>query len=237
MKGVLFIRKFPSCLAPSYAKGLERSARSVFGAGQWEIINGHKVVFLFPGLGKKIRKIPSTIVAAIDSGEISDVVDFGATGALDPGLRVGDMVLSEGEVCCNGSKPFPRRCRNAKAREILQSIAIERRRKLWEGKILTSDKVVARASERIDWLYKTEAIAVQMEHFWFVQKLQQAVTQQAFDALYFTHVELIADEVPQGNATLFEKLRAIFKALDICVFRNDFHLGRLKLRFLQEFLE
>jgi hypothetical protein len=74
-----------------------------------------------------------------------------------------------------------------------------------------------------------------MEHLWLVNQLRRATWPEAFRALHFTHVEVVADEVPRLGASRVEGFRNFLRAMDICVFRNDKHLGRLKAKFLTAF--
>jgi hypothetical protein len=234
MKSILFIRKYPTCLACGRAEGLKKSFNSVFGNGQTEVIRWHKVIFFFPGYGNHTRRIPDDIVRGINSGEISDIVDFGAGGALNPALKVGDLFLSEGEVCCNGSELLTKT--RPGTEQIVRRMARDLGRNFHKGKILTADKIVSSRSERLKYFEELNAGVVQMEHYWFVDMLKRIVDPKAFEDLHFTHIELVADEVPKDSAFLLEGIIAFFRALVMCVFRNDYYLGRLKVRFLSDFL-
>ena len=235
MRDILFMRKYPTALARGRMQALWKTGHSIFGEGQAEIIAGHRVIFFFSGYGTRIRTIPSAIVRDINNGTISDVIDVGAGGALDPALKVGDLVLSGGEVNIDGSV-LPTQRRRDEVAGIVKAIADESRCGFYQQRILTSRRVVAGRAERLRLYEETGAGVVQMEHYWFVDRLKSLVTAEAFAALHMTHVELVADAVPGAQASRFERMNMALRAFDICVLRNDQHLGRLKTRLLFELL-
>jgi len=221
-------------LACGLAEGLKKSFNSVFGNGQAEVIRGHKVIFFFSGYGNHTRRIPDDIVRGINSGEISDIVDFGAGGALNPELKIGDLFFSEGETCCNGSELLMEA--RPETEQIVRKMAMDLGVNFHKGKILTADKIVSSRSERLKYFEKLNAGVIQMEHYWFVDRLRRIVDPKAFDNLHFAHIELVVDEVPKDGASFLKGINAFFRALVMCVFRNDYYLGRLKVRFLSDFL-
>lgn len=166
MRDLLFIRKYPSHLSGGYFEGLMKSANSVFRRnGQVEVIGGHRVIFFFPGYGKHTRNLPDEIIKNINSGAISDIVDFGAGGALDPVLKLGDLVLSAGEVCCDGGSELIDQKRRPQVEGIVRKIADDEGRNFYKKKILTASKVISRRLERLKYYECTGAGVVQMEHF------------------------------------------------------------------------
>lgn len=234
MRNILFIRKYPTSLASGWLKGLRGSFNSIFRNGQTETIKGHKITFFFPGYGTHIRDIPDSIIRDIVSGEISDIVDFGGGGALDPALKTGDLFLSKGEICCNGLELLNIK-RRPHVENIIKKMADELGRCFYKGKILTASKIVAGRSKRLEYYKKLDVGIVQMEHYWFINKLRKLVAPELFDALYFTHVELVVDEVPRENMSCSEIAKEFLRVL-AWFLRNDYYLGRLKIRFLSEFL-
>lgn len=235
MKGVLFARKYPACLSRDFLGGLAGSVQSVFGRGKSEKVAGCDVTFFFPGFGKRIRKIPQSVVDCINAGQITDVVDFGAAGALDCDMQVGDVVFSTAEICSDDGWTFYPSCR-PNAQLAAMEIAVQCGFRFFEGPILTSSKIVARRAERLALKERFGAIAVQMEHAWFVRELENLVNRDAFTKLCFTHIELICDAVPANKAGFLDRTRNLWRALNICLLSNDYHLGRYKAQFLREFL-
>lgn len=233
MEGILFIRKYPACMANGRFSGIAKCLKSVLGAnGYSETTDGHKVTFFFPGYGKTLAKnILADIACAINAGEISDIVDFGGAGALDRGLRMGDLILSCGEICDDATE-FCSLQRRPETVSIVQKMALEAQHEFWCGKILTSSRIVAKRQDRLDWCHKTKTVAVQMEHGWLLRRIQQAVNPKAFERLRVTHVELIIDQVPHEETGK----KAIWTFL--CNLRKNHQmLEGLKTKFLKEFCQ
>jgi hypothetical protein len=178
--------------------GFIKSWLCLLGFAQKDVINGHEVIFVFPGYGKHIRKIPQAVIGGINSGNITDVVDFGGGGALSPLLKAGALVLCIREECREWTYNPLRR--NEASDAVARTAEIFGRFWIF-GSVLTWPKIVARRKDRILHRHKDGADIVQMEHCYFVQKLSQSVEPEAFSNLFFTHVEMVVDAVPIAHMT------------------------------------
>lgn len=235
MRDVLFMRKYPTALARGSFQALTKQARSAFGSGQREMMHGHGVVFFFPGYGEKIRTIPSKIINDINTGVISDIVDVGAGGALDPQLKVGDLVVSDGEVSVDG-EVFPGQRSRTEVETIVKVLADEFGSAYYKQTMVTTNKIIASRTDRLNLFERTGAGVVQMEHRWFLERIKSLVAPEIFSAIHVSHVEMIADEVPDEHQPRIEGLKSFVRAVNICVLRNDHYLGKIKVRLLSELL-
>ena len=163
MKDVLFMRKYPKALAHGSNQALIKQGRSILGSGQQQTIHGHRVIFFFPGYGERIRAIPNAIIEAIKMGTISDIIDVGAGGALDPQLKVGDLVVSEGEVGIAG-EIFPGQKSRPEITPIVKALADELGSAHHRRTMTTAQKIVASRTDRLELFERIGAGVVQMEH-------------------------------------------------------------------------
>jgi purine-nucleoside phosphorylase len=227
----------PRLYATSFSRDrkLSRVARSFLGSGAEVIYNNRKVTFFYPGYGQRIRKIPDSIVSRINRGEITDIVDIGAGGALNPQLQIGDLVLSTEDYSIDGEALRVKR--RPEAEQIAKKLADDRGLGFYKGKILTTRDIVHGREERLRLHEELECAVVQMEHFWFANALKKAVSREAYDNLYFTHIELISDEVPVENPNRIKGVYDFLRALDFCVFRNQKHIGEVKSEFLRRLID
>ncbi|MCP4694957.1 MAG: hypothetical protein GY859_43415, partial [Desulfobacterales bacterium] len=218
IRDILFIRQYPTRLDPT--SRLRRWRRSVTdNRGASVRVAGREITFFFPGLGKKIRRPHPSLVEKLASGRITDIVDIGGGGALDPNLRRGDLVLSAGDVLHGSDRPMKTRQRG-EMRAIGQLLAKKNGRAFYERKILTSGKVVLSRKKRIDLFEKTGCAVVQMEHCRFLRLLQKAAPPGAFNNLYVAHMEIVADVVPRGDR-LINIIPELFRGVDYCILRNQ----------------
>lgn len=230
LRDVFCIRQYPTALDRRAA--WIRWVRSVTDPrGVALRLGGHEITFFFPGYGRKIRTPHRTLIAKLNSGQFTDIVDIGAGGALDPELRQGDFVLSRGEIPSDSLEPLPLR-RREEMPAVVQCFAKRRQARFLEGTILTSAFLVGSRPARLRLYEQTGCALVQMEHAWFLQALQQAMDPQAFRALYVTHLEIVIDPVPRGDSWK-EGLGQFMRAFDYCVLRNQRHLGNVKAEFLK----
>jgi hypothetical protein len=148
-------------------------------------------------MGRRVRVPGPQLLARIREGAISEIVDIGCAGALDPSLRKGDLVLSSDDVAFDGKASLCVRRRGG-LDSLLQAVAARRGVSLKMAPILTHERFVASREERIDLFERTGCVAVQMEHAWFLQLLQSMTAAECFEKIRFTHLVLITDSVPGG---------------------------------------
>jgi len=230
IKDILFIRSYPKniTISPSNRAVLRSIIRS---EGVTISYGRHNITFLFPGIGK-LQKSPSkNIIERINSGLITDVIDIGGGGALDPGLKRGDLVLSCEDLPYH-NKILTKVKRRPEMKNIVQRLAEQYNSRFYEGKILTSPHVVTKREERKYLHDLTGCLMVQMEHCWFVRRLQRYIDHTAFKKLNFTHVEVVADEVPK-NDSLSNRILELYYIVKYCLFCNQDYLGNLKIDFLK----
>jgi hypothetical protein len=234
LRDILFIRQYPTAFEKKTAR--RRWLRScVDSRGATVPCAGHEITFFFPGYGQRVRKPHPLLLEKLRSGQITDIVDIGAGGALDPDLQPGDFVLSIGDVPSDSPGSFLPLRRRDEVRDIVNVLAGNRARRLCEGTILTTATIIGSRSARLRLYEQTGCAVVQMEHCWFLQALQRALDQDIFLRLYVTHLEIIADPVPE-NDTFAKQCSAFFRSLSYCVLRNQHHLGTIKAEFLKQWL-
>jgi purine-nucleoside phosphorylase len=195
---------------------------------------GHNITFFFVGCGKNIRIPNPTIIKKLNSGKITDIVDIGGGGALNPKLKRGDLILSCEDIPSDTFKPLIVK-RREEIRNIVQALAKREKRHFFEEKILTSTKLIASKKERIALYEQTRCSIVQMEHCWFLRALQEAMASDAFNELYITHLEIVSDVVLQNDSVINNALE-LFHGLNYCVLRNQHYLGNVKSEFLRLWL-
>jgi hypothetical protein len=190
----------------------------------------HNITFLYPGIGKLQKKPSPNIIDQINSGLITDVIDIGGGGALDPALKRGDLVLSSEDIPYDTKIPAKVK-RRPEMKDIVRRLAEKHNSRFHEGKILTSPYVVIKRRERKYVHDMTGCLMVQMEHCWFVRKIQRHVDPIAFKKLHFTHLEVVSDEVPKSDS-LSNMMFELYYALKYCLFFNQKYLGSIKRDFL-----
>ncbi|MDQ7022424.1 MAG: hypothetical protein Q9M97_02660 [Candidatus Gracilibacteria bacterium] len=197
--------------------------------------NNHNVTFFFPGYGKKQRILSDEIIGKIENGEITDIVDVGMGGALDPDLKMGDFVFGKGDITIENNEPISENIR-PNAEEIFRKIAEENGRGFYNSKILTTEKIIGPKKDRIELFKKTGAKIVQMEHIWFIEQIKNKLSEDAFKKLYITHLEIVSDEVPEKE-NFFLSVWGIMKAVKYVIIDNQKNIGVFKTKFLKEFLK
>lgn len=234
IKDILFIRTYPKniTISPSNSHVLKSIVRS---EGVTIAYGRHNITFLFPGIGK-LQKSPSkNIIDRINSGLITDVIDIGGGGAIDPALKRGDFVLSCEDIPHDTQIPAKVK-RRSDIKVIVQKLAKQCNSRCYEGKILTSSHVVMRREKRKYLHDLTGCLIIQMEHCWFVRKLERYVDAAAFKKLFFTHVEVVSDEVPKNEA-LSSRILELYYVFKYCLIFNQNYLGNIKTDFLKLFLK
>ncbi|UCG04868.1 MAG: hypothetical protein JSV83_13155 [Desulfobacterales bacterium] len=233
VKDILFIRKYPKSFGKN--SNLKKRLQSIMSSrGSTTHYAGHDITFFFVGCGKRIRIPNPTIMEKLNSGKITDIVDIGGGGALDPKLKRGDLILSSVDIPSDTLKPLKVK-RRKEIRNIVQTLAKREKRDFFEKKILTSTKLVASKKERIAWYEQTRCSIVQMEHCWFLRALQKAMESDAFNELYITHMEIVSDVVLQKD-TFINNALELFHGINYCVLRNQYYLGNVKSEFLKLWL-
>ncbi len=196
--------------------------------------SGCRITFYLPGVGTRLRRLHPDLISRINAGKISDIVDVGGAGALDPRLKRGDLVLSNQDICTGNSQPLPVK-RRVEIEELLATLAQRRQVNFYIGWILTHHNLVVSRTRRLELFEETGCSVVQMEHCWFLLALQEWVHPEAFASLHVTHIEMVSDAVPKsGNAlsALFE----LWHGINTCVFSNQRRLGQLKREFFELWL-
>lgn len=234
IKDILFIRKCPNSLDKT--SHFRKQLQSIMSSrGVTTNYAGHDITFLFLGYGKR-QKIPHpTIIEKLNSGKITDIVDIGAGGALDPTLKRGDLILSVENIPFDTLQPLKIR-RRKEIQNIIQTLANKKQKRFFERKILTSAEIIASKEERITLHDQTQCSIVQMEHCWFLRALQNIMDPQSFSKLYITHIEIVADVVQQGNAFL-NNLIKLFQGINYCILFNQHNIGKVKSDFLKLWLK
>lgn len=234
IKNILFIRKYPRFLEKT--SHLKKQLQSIISSrGATTHYAGHDITFLFLGYGKKQRIPHPTIIEKLNSGKITDIVDIGGGGALDPTLKRGDLILSAEDIPFDTLQPLKVR-RRKEIRNIVQTLANKKQRRFFERNILTSSKIIASKEERIALYNQTQCSITQMEHCWFLQALQNVMAPQSFSNLYITHIEIVADVVQQRDAFLSNFLE-LFHGINYCILLNQHYIGKVKSDFLKLWLK
>lgn len=232
VKDILFVRKYPKGFNDE--KRLKRQFQSVL-SNKGTTINyrGHNITFLFLGCGKVQKRLHSSIIERLNSGKITDIIDLGGGGALDPALQKGDIVLSTNDLPIDSLIPFNVRRRQA-VRKILENIAREQSCGYYERNILTSDEIIASNKRRISLYHQTQCSVVQMEHGWFLRNLQKNMDPLSFNRLHVTHIEIVSDTVAYDGILL--SFLELLNAMKYCVLNNHHYIGKVKSRFLKRWL-
>lgn len=234
VKDILFIRKYPISLEKT--SNLRKRLLSIISSsGATTHYAGHDITFLFPGYGKKIRIPHPTIIEKLNSGKITDIVDIGAGGALDPTLKRGDLILSADDIPFDSLQPLKVR-RRKEIQNIVQTLANKKQRRFFERKILTSARIIASKKEKIALYKQTQCSLVQMEHCWFLRALQNVMEPQSFSDLYITHIEIVADVV-QPSDTFLNNFVELFHGINYCILCNQHYIGKVKSEFLKLWLK
>jgi len=234
IKDILFIRKYPRFLEKN--SHFRKQLQSIISSrGATTRYAGHDITFLFLGYGKKQRIPHPSIIEKLNSEKITDIVDIGGGGALDPALKRGDLILSAEDISLDNLRPLKVR-RRKEIQNIVQTLAKNKQRRFFEGKILTSAKIIASKEERIAMYNQTKCLIVQMEHCWFLQALQNVVEPQSFGNLYITHIEIAADVVQRRDAFLNNFLELLY-GVNYCLLLNQHYIGKVKSDFLKLWLK
>jgi purine-nucleoside phosphorylase len=233
IKDILFIRKCPRFL--DKASHRKKQLQSILSSkGATTRYAGHDITFVFLGYGKKLRRLHPAILDKLNAGTITDIVDIGGGGALDPRLQRGDLILSSEDILYDTLQPVKVRRRKG-MQAVVQTLAQKEQRHFFEAKILTSANIIASKKERLALYTQTQCAIVQMEHFWFLQILQKSMEPQAFNALHTTHLEVVADVVPQHDTWFHHAVECIYGIM-YCLLRNEHYIGRVKSEFLKLWL-
>ena len=233
VKDILFIRQYPTPLekAGRVRRWIESRTDPRGTTATWA---GHRITFYFPGVGTRLRRPHPDLISRINTGQISDIVDVGGAGALDPLLNRGDLVLSSKDICIDNSQPLPVK-RRAEIEGILETLADRRQVLFLTGRILTHYNLILSRTRRLELFKETGCSVVQLEHCWFLRALQEWVHPEAFSSLHVTHVEMVSDAVPKSDNAL-SSLFEFWHVINTCVLFNQRRLGRLKSEFLDLWL-
>lgn len=193
-----------------------------------------RLIFFASGFGRRVRPLPPWLLAAIREGAITDLVDVGAIGALDPSLLRGDLVWSTGTLACDSLQTAWGQRRES-LRPCIRAIAERRRVRLWEAPILTHHRVVGSRRARLDLHRSTGCAAVEMEHAWMLLNIRERLGPQRFGRLAITHLGVVTDTGPQRDG-LLPALREIGLALSLFFPWTWGGVGRIRGEFLQEWL-
>lgn len=199
---ILFLREPPrGLLTPAGGGGRFGAARfsTVFDRNGFRGKAGEGSITCFwIGMGRRVRAPGRQLLERIRQGEITDIVDIGCAGALDPALRRGDLVLSSDDLTFDSAVPLAVHLR-AEPGSLFQEAATIRGVSLRVAPILTHERFIAGRDERIRLCERTGCAAVQMEHAWFLQLLQSLLGDCLFDKIRIAHLVLITDAVPRSS--------------------------------------
>jgi hypothetical protein len=176
--------------------------------GEWSVTS------FWIGMGRRVRVPGRQILERVREGAITEIIDIGCAGALDPGLRRGDLVLSSADIASDGGAPVAVRVvrRGAELLPLLHDVAASRGVTFRRASILTHERFVARRDGRTELFEQTGCVAVQMEHLWFLRLLQSLTSADCFNNIRVTHLVLITDAVP-GSASRMATARSTWDAL------------------------
>jgi purine-nucleoside phosphorylase len=234
IRDILFIRKYPRFLERT--SHLKKRLQSIIRSrGATTHYAGHDITFLFLGYGQKLRMPHPSIIEKLNSEKITDVVDIGGGGALDPTLKRGDLILSAEDIPLDTLESVKLRKRED-IQDIAQILANKKQRRFFERKILTSAKIIVSRKERLALYKQTQCSIVQMEHCWFLRALQNIMKPQPFRELYITHIEIVADVVQQRD-TFLDNFFESFHGINYCIFSNQYYIGEMKNEFLRLWLK
>ncbi|MGA1871781.1 MAG: hypothetical protein ACMUJM_24915 [bacterium] len=233
IQDILFIRTYPRSLGRK--SQLKKWIQSLISSrGATTHYAGHDITFLFLGYGKKLRRPHPTIIEQLNSGTITDIVDIGGGGALDPTLRRGDLIVSTEDIPLDTLQSVQLRKRE-EIPDIVQRLATKTQRRFFARKILTSAKIIASKQERLALYHQTHCSIVQMEHCWFLRALQTLMKPQSFREVYVTHIEIVADVVQQRD-TFLDNVVELFHGIHYCLLWNHYYIGEVKHEFLKLWL-
>ena len=151
------------------------------------------------GLGRGVRLPGRELLERLRRGAVEEIVDIGCAGALDPALRRGDLVLSSDDLAFDVAVPLEVRRRPGLG-PLLQEVAKRRGVGLKVAPILTHERFIPDRNTRIELFERTGCTAVQMEHAWFLQRLQLLLPAESYERLRVTHLVLITDAVPPSSS-------------------------------------
>jgi hypothetical protein len=212
---ILFLRVPPRGLLRPFS-GIRGSGPNRFGAvaaadGIRGRVGERNVTSFWIGMGRGVRMPGRKLLQRLREGAIAEIVDIGCAGALDSGLRRGDLVLSSADIALNCPDPISVR-RRPELRPILKEVAAGRGVSLHIAPILTHERFISSRTERIELFERTGCAAVQMEHAWFLQLLQTLLPVDRYEKIRITHLVFITDAVPRSTGWM-EAARSCTDAL------------------------
>ena len=193
--GLLFLRIPPQGLIH---RSSGRLAAAFAPNGTRGRLGTRSITCFWIGMGRRVRMPGPRLLRRIREGAITEIVDIGCAGALDPSLHRGDLVLSSEDLASDGRAVLRLR-RTPALYSLLQGVAADRGVGLRSAPVLTHDRFVAGRDERIALFDRTGCAAVQMEHVWFLRLLQSQAA-DCFEKIRVTHLVLITDAVPRTTA-------------------------------------
>jgi hypothetical protein len=162
-------------------------------------VGARRITSFWIGLGRGVRVPGGELLKGIRAGAVTEIIDIGCAGALDPGLSRGDLVLSSGDLAFDAAVPLGVRRRTGLGC-LLGEAAARRGVGFQTAPILTHERFIAGPDERIELFERTGCAAVQMEHVWFLQRLKQQLSSpDLFENIRVTHLVLITDAVPASS--------------------------------------
>lgn len=200
---VLFLRVAPRGLIRALKRNGWRGPNRLGAVFAAEGIHGRvgerSITSFWIGLGRGVRLPGGELLERLRQGAIEEIVDIGCAGALDPALKRGDLVLSSDDLTFDAALPLGVH-RRAGLGSLLQEVAACRDAVLKVAPILTHERFISDRNTRIELFERTGCAAVQMEHAWFLQRLQALLPAHRFEQLRVTHLVLITDAVPLSNS-------------------------------------
>jgi purine-nucleoside phosphorylase len=202
---ILFLRVPPRGLIESVGgtgwRGPTRLTAAFSANGFRGRLGERSITCFWVGLGRRVRVPGRELLERLRSGEISEIIDIGCAGALDPSLRRGDLVLSSEDMAFDSGAPVAV-SRLPELLPLLHEVAVSRGVTLRSAPILTHERLIASRDERTELFDSSGCAAVQIEHAWFLQLLRSLTPAARFETIRVTHLVLITDAVPRTHGRL-----------------------------------
>jgi nucleoside phosphorylase len=181
-------------------------------------LGGRPVVLCRSGLGERAG---GAVPVLLGRCRASALLSVGVCGALDTGLRSGDLVLCESVETASAAQPI--RSDDGLLR-LAEAAAREARLPVGTGRSLTVERVVAAPADKAALRLSSGADVVEMEGYWLGRAAQEA-------GLAFLAARAVLDEAAHDVPPLTDLIRAdgSHRALGAVayVLRRPYHLPGL----------
>lgn len=200
---------------PTESSGLRRLlVRNAQDAPNSGMLNGRAVQIFHTGVGERVST--PRVEAFLQRRDLRFLISAGFAGALDPELRVGDVVIGS----------------NVSTAALIPGASIGSQTSIRVGKLISSSQIVESRDARARLARSTRALAVDME----TEGIARACAQAGLPMLALRAISDTADApFPAPARVLFaiEKQRTVAMRLVLHVIREPAAIGRL-LRFRRQ---